>query len=201
MKLPSLHGTPRILTSAPSRQVAKLYPRPMINSDFCWYNSSAREWIWSFIFNTSRIWSEDSGNGEVRDCMASAWGFHQKKTGRKCLLRRFWINLAKRTTWQFLESLDDLLPSGLHGDSVLRHHQSKHHQGDKLTRIGLCANKEEKSHHCQALFTEPGDRNVYLTLPRLLSSSACCHGYQPWYWPHLSLVQHWYVHHSAIHDR
>lgn len=52
-------------------------------------------------------------------------------------------------TWQPLQTTHDLLAPFLHRNSVIAHHQGKHHQGDKLAGIGLvnAGREREKSHH------------------------------------------------------
>lgn len=41
------------------------------------------------------------------------------------------------STWQVLEALDDFPSSLLHRDAVLTEHQTKHHQRNELTGVGL----------------------------------------------------------------
>ena len=59
-----------------------------------------------------------------------------------------WLNSQSQAaiTWQVLQALDDFPPSFLHGDAVLTEHQTKHHQGDELTGVGLLHAKHVTTH-------------------------------------------------------
>jgi len=48
-----------------------------------------------------------------------------------------WLKQYSGFTWKHSQALDYLTASGLHGNPVIAHQESKHDQGHKLTGVGL----------------------------------------------------------------
>lgn len=109
-------------TRAPSIQVAKLYPLPMINNDLCWNKDLASSFTLSFSCRTWRI-SVSRFFNPLMICWNNKW--------TSSLITRHIIEL------QCIFIHTYLLTSGAKGDPVLAHDQSKHHKGNELRGVGL----------------------------------------------------------------